>query len=354
MSDPQIIDDEGERSRHPLARQFYTDYAAVFDQVEKRIAAQTELRGGDLRIFTQTLFSRLLFLRFLEIKGWLTFQGDRNYLHALHAAGRYGKKSFYNGRLRPLFFEGLTIKGRQQSDAYGCVPYLNGGLFQRSELDRRVADLPDDLFANILGAADAAGLLYRYSFTLEESTPADFNRRTAKSNAKGSGPCFRATISAEVHPSSPENGPDPGLCSSPADFKAAIDPEMLGKVFEELVTGRHETGSYYTPRVVVSFMCREALKAYLAERLLTSFSGRSAVDGEDDAIAATEYSVLSTQYSGGAGGEGISLPSPACCTQQDGRGAGGEGNPAITALVDRQDASGLQPDQVATDSRRPR
>lgn len=38
---------------------------------------------------------------------------------------------------------------------------------------------------------------------------------------------------------------------------------MLGKVFEELVTGRHETGSYYTPRPVVSFMCREALKGYL-------------------------------------------------------------------------------------------
>jgi len=42
-----------------------------------------------------------------------------------------------------------------------------------------------------------------------------------------------------------------------------VDPEMLGKVFEELVTGRHETGSYYTPRPVVAFMCREALKGYL-------------------------------------------------------------------------------------------
>ena len=39
---------------------------------------------------------------------------------------------------------------------------------------------------------------------------------------------------------------------------------MLGKVFEELVTGRHKSGSYYTPRPVVAFMCREALKGYLA------------------------------------------------------------------------------------------
>jgi type I restriction-modification system DNA methylase subunit len=47
----------------------------------------------------------------------------------------------------------------------------------------------------------------------------------------------------------------------------AVDPEMLGKVFEELVTGRHETGSYYTHKPIVSFMCREALKGYLESNL---------------------------------------------------------------------------------------
>ena len=41
---------------------------------------------------------------------------------------------------------------------------------------------------------------------------------------------------------------------------------MLGKVFEELVTGRHDTGSYYTPRPVVSFMCRESLKICLQNK----------------------------------------------------------------------------------------
>ena len=51
--------------------------------------------------------------------------------------------------------------------------------------------------------------------------------------------------------------------STPFDIEVAVDPEMLGKVFEELVTGRHESGAYYTPRPVVSFMCREALKGYL-------------------------------------------------------------------------------------------
>jgi hypothetical protein len=55
--------------------------------------------------------------------------------------------------------------------------------------------------------------------------------------------------------------------STPLDVEVAVDPEMLGRVFEELVTGRHETGSYYTPKPVVSFMCREALKGYLETKL---------------------------------------------------------------------------------------
>jgi len=53
--------------------------------------------------------------------------------------------------------------------------------------------------------------------------------------------------------------------STPLDIEVAVDPEMLGKVFEELVTGRHESGSYYTPRPIVAFMCRESLKHYLAQ-----------------------------------------------------------------------------------------
>jgi hypothetical protein len=106
------------------------------------------------------------------------------------------------------------------------VPYLNGGLFERSELDKQVSDLPDEVFASVLNDEHAGGLFYRYNFTVEESTP--------------------------------------------LDIEVAVDPEMLGKVFEELVTGRHETGSYYTPRPVVSFMCREALKGYLSDKTKAS------------------------------------------------------------------------------------
>jgi len=209
-----------------VTKRFYEDYAAVFEKVEKLIAKQKEIKGDDLRMFTQTLFNRLMFLRFMERKRWLAFGSHTDYLRALYAAGGYGKKSFYKGRLCPLFFDGLAVEGKQESEAYGCVPYLNGGLFERTELDKQVTDLPDEVFTGILADEHAGGLFYRYNFTVEESTP--------------------------------------------LDIEVAVDPEMLGKVFEELVTGRHDTGSYYTPRPVVSFMCREALKGYLSDKTKAS------------------------------------------------------------------------------------
>jgi len=218
-----------------VTKRFYEDYAAVFAQVEGAIGKTKELKGDELRLYTQTLFNRLMFLRFIERKGWLEFQGRHDYLRALFAAEPIRGKSFYKGRLQPLFFEGLAVEGKQESEAIGHVPFLNGGLFEQSDLDRKVKDLPDQVFAAII-AAD--GLFYRYNFTVEESTP--------------------------------------------SDIEVAVDPEMLGKVFEELVTGRHESGSYYTPRPVVSFMCREALKGVLTDKTGAKAEAiRSLVDGHE-------------------------------------------------------------------------
>ncbi|MGP1347125.1 MAG: Eco57I restriction-modification methylase domain-containing protein [Phycisphaerales bacterium] len=204
-----------------VTKRFYQDYAQVFHRVEDIIRRNTDVAGDELRMFTQSLFNRLMFLRFIERKGWLVFPGQAGsrYLAALASAGGIGKRSLYASRLRPLFFQGLAEEGKQESDAYGMVPLLNGGLFEESNLDARVSDIPDDAFALIMSQG---GLFYRYNFTVEESTP--------------------------------------------LDIEVAVDPEMLGKVFEELVTGRHESGSYYTPRPVVAFMCREALKGHLADR----------------------------------------------------------------------------------------
>jgi len=218
-----------------VTKRFYQEYKAIFDAAEATVAGATKLQGEDLRLFTQALFNRLMFLRFVEKKGWLKFNGRTDYLRALYEAGPVGGQSFYRSRLEPLFFEGLAVEGRGKSEAVGDVPFLNGGLFEKDALDRRVKDLPDRAFAGLIGRD---GLFYRYNFTVEESTP--------------------------------------------LDIEVAVDPEMLGKVFEELVTGRHETGSYYTPRPVVSFMCREALKGYLEERAdLSAEAAAALVDKKD-------------------------------------------------------------------------
>lgn len=203
-----------------VTRRFYGDYASVFGQVEDLIGSASQLVGDELRMSTQSLFNRLMFLRFVERKGWLEFPGQASnrYLAALSDSGGVNGESLYLSRLRPLFFEGLSQEGSQQDDRYGRVSLVNGGLFEESPLDAKLSDIPDQALARVMGPD---GLFYRYNFTVEESTP--------------------------------------------LDVEVAVDPEMLGRVFEELVTGRHESGSFYTPRPIVSFMCREVLKTYLAE-----------------------------------------------------------------------------------------
>jgi len=208
---------------------FFKRYKEVFN------AAQTHMDGidgEDARLCAQRLFNRLLFIRFLEKKGWLTFHGRRDYLRALwedYQAKKHTEgKNFYNARLKTLFFAALNKphvrdgKGDTWlSGIIGDVPYLNGGLFDDTE-DTKEADCHPGLVINdeALGPV-VTDFFYAYNFTVTESTP--------------------------------------------DDVEVAVDPEMLGKVFEELVTAseRHGTGSYYTPRGIVSFMCREALKGYL-------------------------------------------------------------------------------------------
>ena len=202
-----------------VTSEFYRDYEDVFTEVETRYVHGV---SGDRRLFTQRLFNRLLFIHFLSKKGWLRFAGSADYLQAIWD-GRDRTSNFYNAHLSPLFFAGLNNPQARNlmrdnpvlHSRIGDVPFLNGGLFERAKDEGKAERIDDEAFPLIVD-----GLFGRYNFTVTESTP--------------------------------------------DDIEVAVDPEMLGKVFEELVTGRHESGSYYTPRPVVAFMCREALKGYLA------------------------------------------------------------------------------------------
>jgi len=211
-----------------VTRTFFRTYRAIFYETVMPALMKSFPDEERRTLYAQKLFNRLLFIRFLEKKGWLTFDGRTDYLRALwedHTAKGDAGDNFYRDRLCLLFFEGLNqpVQADRLAWRIGTVPYLNGGLFEQGEDDRGEVDVPDSIFAPIMD-----GLLYHFNFTVTEATP--------------------------------------------LEVEVAVDPEMLGKVFEELVTGRHESGSYYTPKPIVAFMGREALKGYLA----TAVPGESA------------------------------------------------------------------------------
>ncbi len=217
-----------------VTKRFFKQYGETFDRVESLIEGIPAEDKARKRLFTQRLFNRLMFIAFIQRKGWLKLGSTRDYLNALWSSYRHDLAptgDFYASRLKLLFFVGLNNRASQDysRDAagealraiIGEVPYLNGGLFEELDDDRDPAiSVPDDALDAILN-----DLFAHFNFTVTESTP--------------------------------------------LDLEVAVDPEMLGKVFEHLVTGRHESGSYYTPKPIVSFMCREALKGYLKHALPT-------------------------------------------------------------------------------------
>ena len=215
-----------------VTKEFFKEYEKLFRKAEASIALEWD--AEQKRLYTQRFFNRLVFLAFLERKGWLKFGGRKyDYLRALFEdywqsdEPKRAEANFHRTRLNTLFFWGLNNeRGADESQLnefkslarlIGDVPYLNGGLFEQ-ESDDEGWFFADEIVASILN-----DLIYRFNFTVAESTP--------------------------------------------LDVEVAVDPEMLGKMFEELVTGRHESGSYYTPKPVVAFMCREALKGYLETAL---------------------------------------------------------------------------------------
>ena len=163
--------------------------------------------------------SRLIFLSFLESRGWLNadFCFLANTLQAcLSRGGNYQKRI-----LEPLFFGTLNTRTRdrsQRAKGFGRIPFLNGGLFARSALEkqRRSSFFSDEAFGNAFG-----NLLSRYRFTGREDT-ADWS-------------------------------------------EASIDPEILGKAFESLMASgeRKKSGAFYTPQNLVESLSDNALQSAL-------------------------------------------------------------------------------------------
>ena len=225
-----------------VANRFYQEYAAVRNRIADALRQTntnhpviSKLSIDEARAWVTRQMGRVLFLWFLQAKGWLgapNGQGSPTYLRDLYAARLQTEgQEYYRGLLLPLFFDAMATGSAAAGDHphLGFIPYLNGGLFRRNSLEDRIDDagpvsLPDAVF-DPADNDSLLGLLSRYRFTTQESTPDD-------------------------------QSVDP-------------DPELLGRVFENLYQGdeRHDTGTYYTPREIVHFMCREVLDGYLKDEV---------------------------------------------------------------------------------------
>lgn len=228
-----------------LTELFYVDYEQVFRQVYAQVQGAPDDKTR--HSWTQLLFNRLLFLAFIQRMGtskgdlWLHLPGGTpgGFLFDLYARPSLPPFASKYSALKRVFLE-LDLKEDDQfknrdADVLGEIPYLNGGLFDKDDpLDLLNISVPDEALAPVL--AEKQGLFARYNFTVTESTP--------------------------------------------LDQEVAIDPEMLGKIFERLIikNERHGSGTYYTPRPIVAFMVNEALKGYLTERGLPAEKAAILVD----------------------------------------------------------------------------
>ena len=206
---PRIFDRALDREQ--VTREFFQRFRAAVRDVAR------ELPGEETEAEALLILLRLLFLQFVQEKGWLN--GERRFLvDRLEHEIRRGRELF-SGVLLPLFFGCLNTPLHERSLAarkLGRVPYLNGGLFEPSPYEQRHPDLhlPNELMQRVL-----EDVFEKFDFRIDEGD------------------------AAGTH----------------------IDPEMLGRVFESLMAAeeRAASGSFYTPREIVDVLTEGAITRWL-------------------------------------------------------------------------------------------
>ncbi len=212
----------------PAMQKSFKTIIAKYDAEEEEndIEEIYKAKYKPLRDYVKKMMGRLVFLYFLERKGWLN--GDKKYLTKLFDESTE-KKDFLDNVLEPLFFGVLNTPQSMRSEKFkemgwntaaipslSSIPYLNGGLFEQDELDKRDAKFPENYFKKLFD------FFSEYNFTVDENDP--------------------------------------------NDEEVGIDPEMLSVIFESLLEDNKGKGAFYTPKDVVQRMCREALITYLVEK----------------------------------------------------------------------------------------
>ncbi len=203
--------------------------------LDKPDADKKVIQEKPIRDFVKKLLGRIVFLQFLEKKGWMGVPrldesgkkndkwigGDARFLYNLFE-NCPDKNHFHSKCLTALFFQ--TLNTKREGDLAPKelthnlkqfkIPYLNGGLFEPEKNKTTLeVDFPADFFKELLEFFD------QYNFTIDEN--------------------------------------------SPDDHEVGIDPEMLGHIFENLLEDNRDKGAFYTPKEIVQYMCKESLIQYL-------------------------------------------------------------------------------------------
>lgn len=209
---------------HPINKRFYEGISQRFSLLRQHLELTNTFDSHHSAQFANRLIGRVIFTWFIDKKGLINPHSE------YFASEKFSDDTeYYREKLEPLFFEVLNTATGERHVTDLVTPYLNGGLFEPKAGDlygQEVVTFPKNFFD------DFYSFLHSYNFTTDESS-SEFQQ-------------------------------------------VAIDPEMLGRIFENLLaevsedTGeqaRKAKGAFYTPRLVVDFMCKEALKGYLRDQI---------------------------------------------------------------------------------------
>jgi len=246
-NNPTLEQIEEAFSIESVTDEFFEQYKLLFsklvEQFDRDKTLQEELSKNNIDTprFAKKLLGQIVFLYFLQKKGWMGVpksevwgKGDKRFLQTLFDLAESKSQNFFAQYLQILFYDALAREHHDEgvkgyfAKLNSRIPFLNGGLFE-ADYDWQTANItiPNALFRNdepLKSGDTGTGILDvfdRYNFTIKEDEP----------------------LEKEV----------------------AVDPEMLGKVFENMleVTERKSKGAFYTPREIVHYMCQESLIHYL-------------------------------------------------------------------------------------------
>lgn len=212
-----------------VTKKFYADYKSLHDCF--RNAAWHVTNANDRPWLASVVLNRLMFIYFLQKKGFIDNGNERYLEDKLAATKKLGKNRFYSDFLSLLFFEGFAKPGNKRSEAaqaiLGSIRYLNGGLFLEHPIEQaaraagKPIDWPDEVFQ------DAFSFFASFSWNLNDVPGGEDNE---------------------------------------------INPDVLGYILEKYVNQK-AFGAYYTRPEITNYLCERTIHRLVLDAINTKGPG---------------------------------------------------------------------------------